>query len=78
MAYAQATTANASAQPQPHPFSGKTRLASGMPPVLFAGPATASSRAAFATQHFKSNVNQYKRKMDSIALIGDMAQGRLP
>jgi len=79
MAHAQATLANSSAQPQPHPFSGKTRLASGMPPVLFAGPATASSRAAFATQHhFKSNVNQYKRKMDSIALIGDMAQGRLP
>ena len=76
--YAQATAANSSAQGQPHPFSGKTRLASGMPPVLFAGPATASSRAAFATQHFKSNVNQYKRKMDSIALIGDMAQGRGP
>ena len=76
--YAQATAANSSAQGQPHPFSGKTRLTSGMPPVLFAGPATASSRAAFATQHFKSNVNQYKRKMDSIALIGDLAQGRMP
>jgi hypothetical protein len=76
--YGQATVANSSAQVQSHPFSGKTRLASGMPQVLFAGPATASSRAAFATQHFKSNVNQYKRKMDSIALIGDLAQGRMP
>ena len=57
MAHGQATAATSVAQAQAHPFSGKTRLASGMPPVLFAGPATASSRAAFATQHFKSIVN---------------------
>lgn len=79
MACGQASLANAAARAQAHPFSGKTRLASGVPPVIFAGPGGAPSRAAFATQHhFKSSVNQYKRKMDSIALIGDLAQGRLP
>lgn len=61
-----------------HPFSGTTRLASGIPQITKYGPSVSSSQVAFASNIHSKQISTYKQKMESIAMISNLAHSTFP